>query len=78
MILLNGNIFFLKGPLRPGKVSAKLFVPEHIKKPDYALSGVPNEEIQNRSQPIEVKSKEEIQNMRDSCVIGIKIKKNRF
>ena len=43
----------------------------YIKKPDYAISGIPQEEINNRSGPIEVKSKEEIDVMREVCVLGI-------
>ena len=46
-------------------------VPENITKPDYAYSGTPIEEIQTRlNQVIEVKSFEEIQKMRESCLIG--------
>jgi len=56
--------------LRPGKVSPRLSVPEHIKRPDYAISGIPHEEINNRSGPIEVKSKEEIDVLREVCILG--------
>jgi len=61
------------GPLRPGKVSPKLFVTEKIPKPEYAISGVPSEEMQSRGNAmIEVKGKEEIEKMREACIIGRK------
>jgi methionyl aminopeptidase len=59
------------GPLRPGKVSPRLFVPETIPKPEYAISGMPNEEARAQS-VIEVKSPEEIEKMRAACLIGRK------
>jgi methionyl aminopeptidase len=37
--------FAYTGPLRPGKISARRQVPAHIKLPDYALTGVPQEEL---------------------------------
>jgi methionyl aminopeptidase len=40
--------------LRPGKISARSFVPDHIKRPDYALNnnGTPFEEINSKFQEI--------------------------
>lgn len=38
--------------------------------PDYAKTGIPQEEINSRSGPIEVKSKEEIDVLREICVLG--------
>lgn len=47
------------------------FVPENIVKPEYALSGYPTEEMDNKqNKAIEVKTPEEIQNMREACLIG--------
>lgn len=37
--------FKFSGPLRPGKISPRLPVPEHIKRPDYAYTSYPAEEI---------------------------------
>ena len=67
----------MQGPLRPGKISPKLSVPEHIKLPDYAISGIPTEEINSKyyNKIIEVKSKEEIDVLREVCILGNKIKK---
>lgn len=47
-------------------------MPENIKLPDYAFSSIPTEEINsNYSQKlIEVKSKEDIDKLRDSCLLG--------
>lgn len=39
------DTFKYTGPLRPGKVSPRLFVPDHIKKPDYAFTSIPAEEM---------------------------------
>lgn len=53
------------GPLRPGKVSAMRTVPDHIRKPDYAVTGIPTSEmdrdVDNR---IPVHDAEEIEKMR--------------
>lgn len=58
--------------MRPAKVSPRVFVPDHIKKPDYGLSGVPAEEQMSRSSKIiEVKSAEDIERLRESCLLGI-------
>ena len=47
------------------------YVPDTIKKPEYALSGFPTEEMDNKqNKAIEVKTPEEIQSMRDACLIG--------
>jgi methionyl aminopeptidase len=49
------------GPLRPGKISPRAYVPEHIKRPDYANNGIPTEEIQSKLQKLtEMKSPEDI------------------
>lgn len=47
------------------------FVPSHIPKPDYASTGYPAAEIQSKSNKIiEVKTPQEIQNLREACLIG--------
>ena len=57
--------------MRPGKVAPKLPVPEDIKKPDYAFTGIPNEEIQNRANKvIEVHTKEDIEIIREAGILG--------
>lgn len=59
--------------MRPGKVSARSKVPDHIKKPDYATSGIPTSEINSKSQKIiDVKTPEDIQNLRKCAVIARK------
>ncbi|KAL4476473.1 hypothetical protein ABPG74_010206 [Tetrahymena malaccensis] len=64
--------FNYTGTLRPGKISPRLYVPEHIKKPDYASSGIPNEEINSKftNKVIEVKSFEDIEKMRKVSLLG--------
>jgi len=49
-----------------------LFVPSHIKKPDYYQSGIPSEEINSKynSKIVEVKSFEDIEKMRKVCLLG--------
>lgn len=58
--------------MRPGKISGRLYVPEHIKKPDYALSGIPNEEINSKlaNKVIEVKSFEDLEKMKKVSLLG--------
>jgi len=47
------------------------FVPGHIEKPDYFFTGLPEGELQSRvNNIVEVKTSEEIQNMREACLIG--------
>jgi methionyl aminopeptidase len=69
---LRALIYLKKGPLRPGKISPRLFVPNHIKKPDYYQSGIPSEEINSKAATkiVEVKSFEEIEKMRKVCLLG--------
>ncbi len=58
--------------MKAGKVTPMRFVPETIKKPEYALSGFPTEEMDNKqNKAIEVKTPDEIQAMREACLIGI-------
>ena len=47
------------------------FVPADIPRPDYAYSGYPASEMQRQSdRTIEVKSPQDIENLRQACVIG--------
>lgn len=53
--------FKFTGPLRPGIISKKREIPEHIPKPDYYFTSVPKKEQQSKFQKdIEVKSAEDI------------------
>lgn len=54
----------------PGKVSSERPVPDHIVKPPYYH--VPNQPS-NTLGPIEIKSDEQIQRMRDSCKLAANI-----
>jgi methionyl aminopeptidase len=50
------------------------FVPEHIKKPDYFFTGYPEGELKSKaSNIVDVKTPEEIQNMREACILGLSI-----
>lgn len=58
------------GPLRKGKVTPMRTVPDHIEKPDYAVSGIPISEQQARSdREIPVYSDEEIAKIRHSSLL---------
>eukprot|EP01114_Cavostelium_apophysatum_P012651 TRINITY_DN2883_c0_g2_i1.p1 TRINITY_DN2883_c0_g2~~TRINITY_DN2883_c0_g2_i1.p1 ORF type:complete len:389 (+),score=48.34 TRINITY_DN2883_c0_g2_i1:114-1169(+) len=62
------------GPLRPGVVSPMNFVPPHIKRPDYAETGIPESEKRSKkSQIIEVKNAKQIEAMRVVCKLGREI-----
>jgi len=54
--------FAFSGPLRPGKVSPRLLVPDHIKKPDWVFTGLPQEEMNSKfyNTIIEIKDAETI------------------
>jgi len=48
------------------------FVPQHIPKPDYFFTGYPEGEMQSKvNNLVEIKTKEEISNMKEACIIGI-------
>ncbi|KAJ8924437.1 hypothetical protein NQ315_007233 [Exocentrus adspersus] len=55
--------------VKPGKVSPRRFVPEHIVKPSYYLTGEPVEKIDRP----EVKNQLQINRMRDSCRLAADI-----
>jgi methionyl aminopeptidase len=58
------------GPLRKGKVSAMRSVPDHIDKPDYAVSGIPVSEQNSRvDREIPVYSDEELDKIRHSSLL---------
>ena len=49
------------------------FVPQHIPKPDYFFTGIPDEEIQKKVyDSIEEKDEQQIKNMREACIIARK------
>jgi methionyl aminopeptidase len=49
------------------------YVPDHIVKPDYFYTSVPNKEMQAKLYRfVEVKSEKEIENMREACLIARK------
>ena len=61
----NEDKYKYSGPLRPGKVSARLSVLEDIPKPDWAYTGFPKEEQESMYQKnIIVNEKKDIENMR--------------
>lgn len=63
--------FKFTGPLRPGKISPRLFVPEHIKKPEWYLTGVPAEEMKSKLQQfVDVKTAEDVEKMRECAKIA--------
>jgi len=63
--------FNFSGPLRPGKVSHSYPVPEHIKRPEYAKSGIPISEQKIKSDKIiPVYDDEDIEGIKLACKIG--------
>ena len=57
--------------MRPGKITPKRFVPDNVVKPDWADTGIPTEEQKSKSAKIiEVYSPEEIEIMREVCLLG--------
>lgn len=65
--------YHFTGPLRPGRLSAKREVPEHIEKPDYALHpyGVCLKERQEKSQRIvQVLNDEDQESLKVACRLG--------
>ncbi len=57
------------GPLRPGKVSPMMKVPNHIRKPDYAETGHSKSEEEEMS-GIEYKTEKDIMGVREACKVG--------
>jgi len=56
------------GPLRPGIVSPMNSVPDHIQKPQYASTGIPQKEKEVRGiTQIEIKTPEQIEAMKIAC-----------
>jgi len=61
------------GTIRPGIISPARYIPSHIPKPDYFSSGYPTAEMNSKANRIiETKTKEEIENLRQACLIGRK------
>eukprot|EP00746_Dinoflagellata_sp_MGD_P027086 gnl/MRDRNA2_/MRDRNA2_16386_c0_seq1.p1 gnl/MRDRNA2_/MRDRNA2_16386_c0~~gnl/MRDRNA2_/MRDRNA2_16386_c0_seq1.p1 ORF type:complete len:491 (+),score=93.76 gnl/MRDRNA2_/MRDRNA2_16386_c0_seq1:111-1475(+) len=52
------------GKMRPGKLSARRTVPKHIPRPEYAVSGFPQGEVDAAGGRIEIKSAKDIEGMR--------------
>ena len=65
--------FRYTGPLRPGNVAPRRQVPDHIKKPDYAKSGIPSEEMQQKNDKhIPSNDEEDIKKLRECAIIARK------
>eukprot|EP00871_Galdieria_phlegrea_P006080 jgi/Galph1/95/GphlegSOOS_G4771.1 len=63
--------FRFTGSLKPAKVTPMLSVPDHIPKPDYWKTGIPysEEEVKGKT-TVKTLSKEEIEGMRQACLIA--------
>lgn len=62
------------GPLRPAYVTPMRTVPKEIMKPDYAITGKPLVEMQNRGKDnITIYNSQEIKGIRAACALGRKI-----
>jgi len=63
--------FEFTGPLRPGKISPMRKVPDHIPKPDYAITGEPlSERLAKNADRIEIKNSSQIEGMRKVCKLS--------
>jgi len=66
--------FAFTGPLRPGQISARRIVPDHIQKPDYAITGEPvGERAAKTAGHITVHTAEQIELLRQVGKIGREI-----
>ncbi|KEP65690.1 UNVERIFIED_CONTAM: methionine aminopeptidase [Hammondia hammondi] len=70
--LRNFLSFSFTGDLRPWPIlQCMRSVPPHIQQPDYARSGVPQSELDSRRKSnVHVHSEEEIQRLRETCLLG--------
>ncbi|PFH38125.1 methionine aminopeptidase [Besnoitia besnoiti] len=70
--LSNFLSFSFTGPLRPWPIRERMrTVPAHIPQPDYALTGVPQSELDSkRKSNVHVHSPEELQRLREACLLG--------
>ncbi|EUD67412.1 methionyl aminopeptidase [Plasmodium inui San Antonio 1] len=63
--------FVFTGNLRPWPITEMNAVPAHIERPDYAITSIPESELKyKRKSDIYVNSQEEIQNIREACILG--------
>jgi hypothetical protein len=70
MLAFKPPSFKYTGPLRPHYVTPQRSVPAHIKTPDYALTTIPQEELNARAvTTIEVKTEEQLKLMRAACKV---------
>ena len=68
---INVDNFSYTGPLRRWKISEIRKIPEHIQRPDYSESSIPQSEIlASRNNAIPVYNEEEIAGIREACRIG--------
>ncbi|KJP86238.1 methionine aminopeptidase, type I [Plasmodium fragile] len=65
--------FSFTGKLRPWPRTEMNTVPAHIKRPDYAITGIPESELlYKRKSDIYVNSQEEIEIIKEACILGRK------
>lgn len=60
-------VFKYTGPLRPGALSEQRRVPKNIRRPDYAVDGVPKGKVPRMPWNIPTLGEDDIQRMRVSC-----------
>eukprot|EP00882_Tetradesmus_deserticola_P008357 GHRQ01008814.1.p1 GENE.GHRQ01008814.1~~GHRQ01008814.1.p1 ORF type:complete len:202 (+),score=66.46 GHRQ01008814.1:1308-1913(+) len=59
------------GPLRPARIGPTRQVPEHIQRPDYAVTGIPTAEQESKQQrAVAIRSAEEAAGIRRACRVG--------
>ncbi|ETB62147.1 methionine aminopeptidase, type I [Plasmodium yoelii 17X] len=61
------------GNLRPWPISKMNYVPDHIEKPDYAITSIPASELKyKRKSDIYVNNSDEIERIKEACILGRK------
>ncbi|CRG94211.1 methionine aminopeptidase 1b, putative [Plasmodium gallinaceum] len=65
--------FKFTGDVRPWPISEINEVPQHIERPDYAISSIPHSElIYKRKSDIYINNEEEIERIKEACILGRK------
>ncbi|CRG99706.1 methionine aminopeptidase 1b, putative [Plasmodium relictum] len=65
--------FKFTGDIRPWPISEINEIPEHIERPDYAISSIPHSElIYKRKSDIYINNEEEIKRIKEACILGRK------
>ncbi|VTZ69615.1 methionine aminopeptidase 1b, putative [Plasmodium chabaudi chabaudi] len=71
--LRNFLSFNFSGNIRPWPISKMNYVPDHIDKPDYAITSIPTSELKyKKKSDIYVNNSDEIERIKEACILGRK------